>query len=91
VLHGIASRREGGTLRISATREGDELVLIVEDDGAGTSQHHGSGTAQADLGERLALAYGDRASLSIDTAPGTGYLVTVRLPFEGAGERESAS
>jgi two-component system, LytTR family, sensor kinase len=33
--HGIGKRTESGLLTISARRDGDDLVLVVEDDGAG--------------------------------------------------------
>ncbi|MGI9592312.1 MAG: sensor histidine kinase, partial [Myxococcota bacterium] len=67
ILHGIAQRERGGALRVSARREGGTLRLRVEDDGPGleASGHAGTGTALADLRDRLELLYGDRASLSV--------------------------
>jgi two-component system LytT family sensor kinase len=35
VRHGIAPRPEGGSIRVSASEEGDRLVIRVEDDGPG--------------------------------------------------------
>ncbi len=35
VIHGVARKPEGGTVRIAIERKGDDLVLQVEDDGPG--------------------------------------------------------
>lgn len=87
VVHGIGRRREGGTIRIAARRDGDDLALVIEDDGIGLggSSHAGSGTSVEDLAERLALAYGGRAALQRETPSAGGHRVRLRLPLEGKG------
>jgi two-component system, LytTR family, sensor histidine kinase AlgZ len=86
VKHGIASRREGGRVRIEARREETSLILEVEDDGPGpeTSKHRGSGTAQADLQARLELAYGSGAHLICRPGSNGGYLARLVMPL-GSG------
>lgn len=80
VRHGLA-RREGATLlRIEARREGDELILMVTDDGPGPVQP-GEGVGLGATRERLATLYGGRARLELTTSPEGGARVTVRLPY----------
>lgn len=84
VRHGAAPRVETTQLTISARTEGDFLLLEVADDGAGTDLaaiERGTGSGLRRLRERLRWLYGDRANLSIATAPGQGFLATLRLPM----------
>ena len=83
VLHGIATREEGGELSIRAEMRNDFLLLSVEDDGSGhgASSHTGTGTAMIDLRTRLELLYGGRAGLSAGERAGGGYRVELRIPM----------
>lgn len=84
VLHGVSAKSDGGTVWIRARREDGELVLEVQDDGAGSgSVHEGTGTALEDLRERLRLVHGDDAAVRTE-ALDPGFKVVVRLPVEGA-------
>lgn len=84
VVHGIAPRRAGGRVEVRVERRSEVLVLQVEDDGAGpgASHHHGSGTALADLRQRLELLYRGRASLHVDRAASGGCRVEIALPLD---------
>jgi LytS/YehU family sensor histidine kinase len=84
ILHGIAKREGGGSLAVSARREGDQLLLRVDDDGPGPegSSHAGTGTALADLRDRLRLLYADAASLTVAPRPSGGCRVELRIPAE---------
>ncbi|MEM8712002.1 MAG: histidine kinase, partial [Planctomycetota bacterium] len=93
VRHGIAPLRRGGVIEVRANGEaGGDLVLTVEDSGAGIRAEAtgGSGTRLGlrSTRERLAEAYGDRAQLELGSrADGTGTRVEIRLPLsrpEGA-------
>jgi len=84
VVHGVTARREGGTVRITARRAEGRFVVRVEDDGVGEgrSQHRGSGTALADIRERLEIVYGASATLTTGSASSTrGFVAELRLPF----------
>jgi hypothetical protein len=83
VLHGIATREEGGELTIQAEMQQDFLLLSVEDDGSGpgTSSHTGTGTAMIDLRARLELLYEGRAWLSTGERAGGGYRVELGIPI----------
>jgi two-component system sensor histidine kinase AlgZ len=84
VLHAIAPRREGGTVRIAARLLDGSLVLTVADDGSGpgTSPHNGSGTSLAELEQRLELIYGGAARFEAGGSEGSGFLVELALPLE---------
>jgi len=81
IKHGLEPKPEGGRIEIKAWREGPELMLSVSDNGAGFSATPGKGVGLANIRERLALLFGDRARLEIvDNAPGAR--VTLALPIE---------
>jgi two-component system LytT family sensor kinase len=80
--HGIGKRTESGVLSISARREGDDLVLVVADDGAGlpaAGLHEGVGLSNTR--ERLATLYGKRARLELLPGEEGGAVTVIRLPF----------
>lgn len=85
VQHAIAPRQERGRLEVEIRSREGELQVRVEDDGPGPggSSHRGSGSALADLQRRLALLYGDRASLEIDRGDLGGFRAQLRLPLDG--------
>ncbi len=78
--HGVELGKELVNIRVDARREGDELRVEIHNTGAWRE------SAQAGIGlrncrERLALAYGERAALTV--SPGAdGVTARVRLPFE---------
>lgn len=84
VLHGIAPRMEGGSIRVAVARRSGMLELVVEDDGPGPggSSHQGSRTAIHELGRRLDLLYDGRAGLEIGPGVNGGFRVEVRIPSE---------
>jgi two-component system, LytTR family, sensor histidine kinase AlgZ len=84
ILHGIADRKEGGRVAVRISRSHSDLVMTVVDDGPGpgNSRHQGSGTSLADLGQRLRLIYGDRASLDAGGADEGGFRIEIRIPVE---------
>jgi two-component system sensor histidine kinase AlgZ len=86
VLHGIASRPEGGQVEICARREGSAVRIEVRDDGPGPegSSHAGTRTSIADLTTRLSLLYGKDGRLTSGAASGGGYHVCLELPFREA-------
>jgi LytS/YehU family sensor histidine kinase len=82
--HGLARRPGAALVRVSARREGDDLVLSVTDDGPGPlpeSPGTGAGIGLANIRARLATLYGARASLELARTHEGGARATVRLPW----------
>jgi two-component system LytT family sensor kinase len=98
VKHGIAHKLIGGevAIRASVDRADDgrrQLSLVVRDTGAGTTsealqQGRDAGVGLRNVERRLACQYGNRASLSIRTAPGEGTLVEIRMPVDVTSAEE---
>lgn len=105
VQHGLERGRGTGTVTVVAQDEGAECVIWVEDDGAGTDPErvrralagipaddpagrHSIGLGNVDA--RLRAVYGDDHGLVVETAPGAGTRVTVRVPKFAPGVRAGA-
>nr|NIP60210.1 hypothetical protein [Gemmatimonadota bacterium]NIR80653.1 hypothetical protein [Gemmatimonadota bacterium]NIT89440.1 hypothetical protein [Gemmatimonadota bacterium]NIU33247.1 hypothetical protein [Gemmatimonadota bacterium]NIU37560.1 hypothetical protein [Gemmatimonadota bacterium] len=85
VRHGVAPRPEGATVRVSAVREGERVVLAVEDDGEGAppaAVGDSPGRGLALLRDRLERLYGGDGSLEWETVPGEGFGVRLTVPWE---------
>lgn len=90
VRHGLEAKPGGGLISITATDEGQYASIQVEDDGAGmdpeklaqvlagTTTNLHVGLRNVDV--RLRQLYGPGHGLVIDTAPGAGTLITLRVP-----------
>ena len=87
IAHGIDRRRgsEPGVITISGRRDGNCVVLSVADNGVGMEQEKAqtilteksSGYGVRNVNSRIQLEYG---GLSIESEPGKGTKVTVRIP-----------
>jgi sensor histidine kinase YesM len=84
VKHGINPAVEGGTIRVTATREHATLVLRVADSGQGLAATDGFGMGLANIRRRLDMLYGDRAVLSLARASSRGVIATVSIPLVAA-------
>lgn len=83
VRHGIARRSDAGRVDVRVARDGDDLVVLVSDDGAGlpagTRSQPGHGIENTR--ERLRTLYGDRASLEVMPHSPHGAFVRLRIPY----------
>lgn len=91
VGHGIAPIRRGGTVRIAARLEGDDLVVEVSDDGRGLVPPASGesplkpGHGLDNVRQRLQTLYGEGGRLSLQPGPGErGAVATLRLPWTHA-------
>jgi two-component system LytT family sensor kinase len=96
VRHGVGASEAGGTIRLTASRVADTLVVEVADDGPGFAPEGASGPAQRrgigldNTRARLRQLYGDRASLSIASGRPSGAVVTLVLPYRAASDGAAA-
>jgi two-component system, LytTR family, sensor kinase len=100
VRHGLAGR-QGGSLSIVARDEGADCFITVEDDGVGMDPEilrTGNGDLLAggeqaahvgltNVDHRLRAAFGNDYGLVVETAPGAGTRVIMRVPKFRAGVR----
>jgi LytS/YehU family sensor histidine kinase len=103
IKHGIEPAPAGGRIDVTATRappgSGLRILLEVADTGAGLADGPGSGgIGLANIRERLALLYGERASLELTESHPHGFVARIALPLEagsaahrGACETETLS
>ncbi|HEX4358689.1 MAG TPA: histidine kinase [Pseudonocardia sp.] len=98
VRHGLAGKPNGGSITIAAENAGAECVISVEDDGVGmdprrlredmTDAHlSGAHVGLGNVDDRMRSAFGDDFGLVVDTAPGAGTKITLRVPKFRAGIR----
>ena len=86
IRHGIAKRIEKGTLTISVKIEGEQLVIIVQDDGPGYDPLTGEGVGLSNTRARLATLYGSGALLELSRAEGGGTVARIRIPLKQGNE-----
>lgn len=94
VRHGLEEQSGTVTVSIRASDAGADAVLVVEDDGVGADSGvirqalegpsdvgaRGGAVGLGNVDARLRQIYGDRYGLVLETAPGAGTKVTVRVP-----------
>lgn len=90
--HGFASSHHPYILHLNGELREEKLVFTVRDNGVGIPMEKlralrrqleeggGSGVGLTNIAERLRVYYGRAASLSIESIPGRGTLVTMSLP-----------
>lgn len=86
IKYAITPSVDGGSIDISARRDGDVLRVVVEDDGPGLrgeGMHpRRGGVGLANIRERLELIYGQRAGLITRNREPHGCRVELYLPLE---------
>ena len=90
IKHGLAPQTTGGTVRVSAQRDGESVVLRVADDGVGLRGTRGRGLGLANVRARAQGLYGSAASLRLTSTEEGGTMATMRLPLGEPGARTIA-
>ena len=95
VRHGLEGRAGTGHVSITAEDVGAECVISVEDDGVGiepdkvrrtlSGRPGGDHVGLANVDERMRTAFGDRYGVVVETAPGAGTKVVLRVPKFSVG------
>ena len=97
VRHGLSRKPGVGMVSIEARDAGAECHITVEDDGVGMDPavfaagmpetDDGQHVGLANVDERLRSVFGDRFGLVVETAPGAGTKVSMRVPKFHPGVR----
>ncbi len=82
VEHGVMPALDGAEVRVQARLADGRTTLTVHDSGPGLPADAAEGVGLANSRARLAQAFGARALLSLDNAPGGGCIATLDLPYE---------
>jgi len=93
LIHGLALADRPGEISVKARREGDRLLLCVEDNGVGVEAERlteivaGFGRGDSHFGlhsvhERIQLHYGKTYGLSMTSVPGEGTAIRLTLPLQ---------
>jgi two-component system LytT family sensor kinase len=95
VRHGLEGKPGQGRVTIVAVDHGSEALISVEDDGLGiepdavrrtlSGHPEGDSVGLGNVDERLRQVYGDDFGLVVETAPGAGTKVSLRIPKYRAG------
>jgi signal transduction histidine kinase len=83
IEHGVGGRIGAGDVTVDARRNGDTLVLTVDDDGPGPPSPNAVplGIGLANTRARLNVLYGNAATLTLEPRQGGGTSARVVLPF----------
>ena len=94
IKHGLEPKVEGGTVAVDARREGERMIVTVEDNGLGFSDNadrKGTGLGLSNLRERLLVLYDGRATLDIAALnPGTRIRISVPLTDNDIFQRKKS-
>jgi two-component system LytT family sensor kinase len=100
IKHGLAPKIEGGSIHLRSRLDGGTLTIEVEDDGVGMGSGNlldppagmeSTGIGLANVRERLTVLYGEAARLTMESRPGQGTLMRLRIPVLQAIEGTPAA
>jgi two-component system, LytTR family, sensor kinase len=87
IKHGIAKRKEGGSVRIAATSQDKQLRISISNDGPSLApdwEVASTGVGLANVRARLKALYGDAASFAMNARSLGGVEVAITVPLRSA-------
>jgi two-component system LytT family sensor kinase len=90
IRHGLASKVDGGTVKMRSRLIGGRLQILVEDDGVGIPESKlatlfEQGIGVSNVNERLKVLFGDDYKMWIDSRLGEGTSTGIELPEQVSG------
>lgn len=91
IRHGLASKVEGGTIRVRAVRQGEAMLVQISDDGVGIPEERLEtlfelGIGVSNVNERLKVLYGDSYKMWVDSQPAEGTRTGIEIPGQVSGK-----
>lgn len=84
IYHGLEPKLGQGTVKIKGRMADEQLIFEIEDDGVGMEMDEWKkGYGLTNVRQRIQLYYGDVYDIEVESRPGTGTRITVRLPAGG--------
>jgi two-component system LytT family sensor kinase len=85
IKHGLASKIDGGTIRLRTWLEESRLHISIEDDGVGIHESKlgslfSSGIGVSNVNERLRVLFGANYRMTIDSKPDEGTRTLIEIP-----------
>lgn len=95
ILHGLEQVEENGQIRISVTKQGEDLQIAIADNGCGMDEEKlealrrkiqeskpdtGSSIGLNNINRRIKLCYGESYGMKIDSKPGEGTSIVLTIP-----------
>lgn len=85
IRHGLASKVDGGMIRLRTWIEGSRLSILIEDDGVGIDESKlntlfESGIGVSNVNERLRVLFGSEYRMTIESKPGEGTQTFLEIP-----------
>jgi two-component system LytT family sensor kinase len=90
IRHGLASKVDGGTIRLRSRLIAGKFQILVEDDGVGIPESKlatlfEQGIGVSNVNERLKVLFGDDYKMWIDSRLGEGTSTGIELPEQVSG------
>jgi two-component system LytT family sensor kinase len=85
IKHGLASKVDGGMVRLRTWLQGTRLHISIEDDGVGIQESKlaalfESGIGVSNVNERLRVMFGAGYRMAVDSKPGQGTQTLIEIP-----------
>ena len=95
LYHGIKYKRAKGLIRVSGEKQGDKILLYIEDNGVGMTPQEtealtekinmpcnetGAGFGLANVNERIRMNFGQEYGLFVQSKKGKGTKITIAIP-----------
>jgi LytS/YehU family sensor histidine kinase len=81
IKHGLGDSASTICIRVSAVRDAEDLLVLVQDNGPGMANPSPNGVGLENLKRRLEELYPGNNQLTATSIPGSGFRVDMQIPF----------